>query len=85
MKINWKARFRNKTWIVTFIAALLTIVYQVFGMIGISPPVAQDELTNVLMMIVNLLVVMGVVIDPTTSGVTDSARALTYDKPNNEK
>lgn len=85
MKINWKVRFRNKTWFVTFMGAVLTIVYQILGMVGISAPVSQDALTNILMMVVNLLVLLGVIIDPTTSGVTDSTRALTYDKPNGEK
>lgn len=85
MKINWKVRFKNKTWLVTFIAAILTIVYQILGMAGISPQLSQDALTNILMMIVNVLVMLGVVIDPTTKGTTDSARALTYDEPNGEK
>ena len=71
MKINWKMRFRNKTWFVTFMGAVLTIVYQILGMVGISVPVSQDALTNILMMVVNLLVLLGVIIDPTTSGVTD--------------
>ena len=85
MKINWKVRFKNKTWLVTFIAAILTIVYQILGMVGISPQLSQDAVTNILMMIVNVLVMLGVVIDPTTKGTTDSARALTYDEPNGEK
>ena len=85
MKINWKVRFKNKTWLVTFIAAILTIVYQILGMVGISPKLSQDAVTNILMMIVNVLVMLGVVIDPTTKGTTDSARALTYDEPNGEK
>lgn len=85
MKINWKVRFRNKTWFVTFMGAVLTIVYQILGMVGISAPVSQDALTNILMMVVNLLVLLGVIIDPTTNGITDSTRALTYDKPNGEK
>lgn len=85
MNINWKVRFRNKTWIITFVAAVLSLLYQIFGMLGIAPPVSQDTLTNILMMIVNLLVMLGVIVDPTTSGVIDSTRALTYDRPNGDK
>ena len=85
MNINWKVRFRNKTWIITFVAAVLSLVYQIFGMLGIAPSVSQDALTNILMTIVNLLVMLGVIVDPTTAGVTDSAKALTYQKPNEEK
>lgn len=31
-----------------------------------------------------MLAILGVVIDPTTSGIGDSTRALTYKKPNKE-
>ena len=32
-------------------------------------------------MIVNILVMMGIVVDPTTKGVTDSERVMCYDCP----
>jgi len=85
MKINWKVRFRNKTWILTFCAGLLTLIYQVLGMCGVVPGISQETAIEVIGMVMNLLVMLGVVIDPTTSGATDSARALTYDEPNGEK
>ena len=43
------------------------------------------ELGNKIIAVVNavfgLLAILGVVTDPTTKGVSDSERALTYDKP----
>lgn len=87
MKINWKVRFKNKVWLTAFIAALLALIYQVLGLCGVVPGITQETLLGVAGMIINLLVMLGVVVDPTTAGANDSDRAMTYDKPggkNNE-
>ena len=81
MKINWKVRFKNKTWLVTFLLAVLAFVYQILGMFDVVPPVTQDMATQLIAAVINILVAVGVVIDPTTSGVSDSNRALTYNEP----
>lgn len=87
MKINWKVRFKNKVWLTAFIAALLALIYQVLGLCGVVPGITQETLLGVVGMVINLLVMLGVVVDPTTAGANDSDRAMTYDKPggkNNE-
>ena len=81
MKINWKVRFKNKTWLITFLIAVLAFVYQILGMFGIVPPVTQDMATQLIAAVINMLVAIGVVIDPTTSGVGDSQQALKYNEP----
>lgn len=81
MKINWKLRFQNKTTLTAIILALVALVYQVLGLFGVVPKISQDELTTVIGMVINLLCLLGIVVDPTTDGVSDSARALTYDTP----
>ena len=81
MKINWKVRFKNKTWLVTFLIAVLAFVYQILGMLDIVPPVTQDMATQLIAAAVNILVAIGVVIDPTTSGAGDSQQAMTYNEP----
>ena len=78
MKINWKVRFKNKTWLVTFLLAVLAFLYQVLGMFDIVPPVTEDMATQFISAVVNILVAVGVVIDPTTAGASDSEQALTY-------
>ncbi|MBC6312417.1 phage holin, partial [Listeria immobilis] len=35
-KINWKVRFKNKTWVISTIAALFFIVQAVLLVFGIS-------------------------------------------------
>ena len=81
MKINWKIRFKNKTWLVTFLLAILAFLYQVLGMFDIVPPVTEDMATQLIAAVVNILVAIGVVIDPTTVGASDSQQALMYDEP----
>ena len=85
MKINWKLRFQNKTTLTAIILALVALVYQVLGLFGVVPKISQDELTTVIGMVINLLCLLGIVVDPTTNGVSDSARALTYDTPRADK
>ena len=81
MKINWKVRFKNKTWLVTFLITVLAFVYQILGMFDIVPPITQDMATQLITIIINMLVAIGVVIDPTTAGTSDSEQALTYQEP----
>ena len=81
MKINWKVRFKNKTWLVTFLLAVLAFIYQILGMFDIVPPVTQDMATQLIAAVINILVAVGVVIDPTTSGASDSKQALNYHEP----
>lgn len=80
MKINWKARFKNKAFIISFIALILSFVYKVLGFFEIIPQIPETELFNSISMIIDILSLMGVVVDPTTKGVNDSERALTYYK-----
>lgn len=79
--MNWKVRFKNPVFVITFSAALLAFIYQVLAMFGVVPGVTQDQLMSVITMLVDMLVMLGVLVDPTTEGVGDSARAMTYDKP----
>lgn len=81
MKINWKVRFKNKTWLVTFLITVLAFVYQILGMFDIVPPITQDMATQLVTIVINMLVAVGVVIDPTTASISDSQQALKYDEP----
>ena len=81
MKINWKVRFKNKTFLVALIGTVLTFVYTVLGMFDIVPSVTQNMVTDAIMAIINILVALGIVADPTTQGLSDSKAALTYTEP----
>lgn len=80
VKINWKARFKNKAFLITFAGLLIGFVYQILGLFGIVPPISEDSVMTIFTMVLNLLGMLGVVVDPTTEGINDSERALTYYK-----
>lgn len=78
MKINLKARLKNKTFIVSIATLLITFVYQLLSMFEVVPKVSESTIVNLLGMVVNLLAGLGVIVDPTTDGINDSERAMTY-------
>ena len=43
--------------------------------------VLNEQLATIVNAVFSVLVIMGVVNDPTTAGTTDSAQALTYTEP----
>ena len=81
MKINWKVRIRNKTWLASIIALVITFVYDLLAMLEIVPAVTEDWLLSIVQTVLTLLTALGVIIDPTTAGAGDSDRAMTYTKP----
>lgn len=81
MKINWKVRFKNKTWLLSFTALLLTFGYNLLEMFGIVPAVSQQEIMDAVTSVLTILAAVGVIIDPTTKGIGDSEKAMTYSEP----
>lgn len=83
MNINWKVRFSNKQFWLSFIPAVLLLVQVVAAVFGYT--LDLGDLGNRLLSVVNalfaVLALLGVVTDPTTAGVSDSTQAMTYDKP----
>lgn len=78
MKINWKVRLRNKTWLASVIALIIGFIYDLLAMVEFVPPLSEDWLMSLLQTILTLLTALGVVIDPTTEGAQDSDQAMTY-------
>ena len=81
MKINWKVRLRNPVFWLTLIPAVAAFAYTFLGCFGIVPSISEDTLVNACTAIVMALSTIGVLVDPTTKGVNDSDRALSYDDP----
>lgn len=81
MNINWKLRFQNKVTLTAICLGVVALVYQILGMLGVAPDITQNEITQVIAMVIDLLVLLGVVVDPTTSGASDSAQAMNYTEP----
>lgn len=81
MKINWKLRLKNKTTLVAILSAIIGLVYQILGVFDVVTPISQDSVYSALGMIMNLLVMLGIVVDPTTNGINDSEKAMGYNEP----
>ena len=81
MKINWKVRFRNKTWLAGVLALIVTFVYDLLAAFEVVPAVSEDWIIGIIGTVLTLLTALGVVIDPTTQGIPDSDRAMLYDEP----
>lgn len=82
MKINWKLRLKNKVTLLSLIAITITFIYQILGLFEIAVPISEDQVTQIAGIIINILVAIGVIVDPTTAGASDSERALSYEMPN---
>lgn len=81
MKINWKLRFQNKVTLTAIVLAVIALVYQILGIVGIVPAVSQETMIQLAGAVINLLVLLGIVVDPTTDGIGDSDRANGYTEP----
>lgn len=83
MNINWKVRFSNKQFWLSFIPAILLLAQVVSAVFGYT--LDLGDLGNKLLAVVNalfaVLTILGVVTDPTTKGVSDSQQAMTYTAP----
>jgi len=75
--INWKLRFKNKATLIAIASTVILLAQQ----LGLKLP---DNIEDVVNTVLTLLVLLGVVNDPTTAGLKDSVTALTYDKPKEE-
>lgn len=85
-KINWSVRLKNKNFWLALVPAL-ALLAQAFANIFNLTLEFGDTVDKILVFINVLfafLVLVGVVNDPTTSGFSDSERALTYAEPSED-
>ena len=85
--INWTVRIKNKNFWLALIPALLLLVQVVAEVFGLHIDLGAlgDKLLAVVNALFAVLAILGIVTDPTTAGVSDSAQALTYTVPKQDK
>ena len=85
--INWKVRIKNKVFWLSIIPAILLLIQAVAAVFGYT--LDFTDLTAKLVAVVEaafvVLAILGIVADPTTSGMSDSRLAMTYEKPKEDK
>lgn len=81
--INWKVRFKNKRFVIAFIAGLLLLVKQVSVLFGynLNTGMFNTNINGIVDTVFLILGLLGIVNDPTTQGFSDSEQALTYKEP----
>lgn len=88
MKINWKVRFKNPVFIGQLVLAIFVPILAYMGltmedlttwtMVG---EVLFEAIRNPYVLMLVIVSVYNALFDPTTAGLSDSKRALKYDKP----
>ena len=83
MKINFLVRLKNKAFWLALIPTLLLVVQTVASLFGYNWDfiVLNQQIAAILNAVFAVLSILGIVVDPTTAGVGDSQRALTYTEP----
>ena len=81
MNINWKLRFTNKVTLSALIGIVLTSVFQIAQLFGLQLSVSQEQIIGVVEVVLTILAGLGILVDPTTSGVSDSKQAMEYTEP----
>lgn len=90
--INWKVRLKNPMF---WAQLIMSVIVPILAYLGLT---AEDlnswsRLGEVMLQAISsphilslvLVSVYNAITDPTTTGFSDSKRALTYDKPNDDK
>lgn len=86
--INWKVRFKNPVFIAQLILSILMPILTYMGL-TLQDMTSWGELFNAVRFAMGNPCVLGTIMasvwgtlnDPTTAGLGDSARALTYSSP----
>lgn len=87
MKINFLVRIKNPWfWVGLFgtILSAMGVSPEMFTSWGAVLDAIRSMISNPFQIGCVVLAVLGVFIDPTTAGIGDSTRALTYTTPNKE-
>lgn len=83
LKINFLARAKNKLFWLALIPAVILLIQMVAAIFGFEFDLSelQGKIVAAVDALFTVLVILGVVVDPTTEGVGDSEQAMTYTAP----
>ena len=81
MRINWRVRFSNKVWLGSFLSLIVGFTYSMLALFDVFPEVTQSLVLQLMNQVLTFLGLIGVIVDPTTAGLGDSNRAMSYAEP----
>ena len=86
--INWKVRFKNPVF---YVQLIISIMSPIFAYLGITAKdittweslldIFKQALSNPYILSLIAVSIYNAVVDPTTQGIGDSKRAISYDNP----
>ena len=82
--INWKIRFKKKSFWVAIVSAIVLFVNNITQALGLNYTEQLEQFSDGINGLLAVLVTFGVINDPTTKGMKDSGIAQTYSKPRDE-
>lgn len=89
MRINWKLRFKNPVFWAHLAVSVILPILTCFGLNfeqmttwGALGSLLVEAIKNPVVVVAVIVSVWNFIVDPTTKGISDSTRALSYDKPN---
>lgn len=91
-QINWAVRVKNPAWWIQILVAAAIAVLSYYGMnpedltswSGVWNLIVQ-AFSNPYVVLMMIVSIVNITIDPTSSGVSDSAKAMNYSTPNSVK
>lgn len=85
--INWTVRIKNKNFWLALIPAVLLLAQVVAAVFGYELDLGDmgNKLIDVVNALFAVLVILGIVTDPTTEGIGDSERAMAYTEPREDE
>ena len=81
MGINWKVRFKHRSFWISIIALLSVFLNQIASIFNMDLTIFSAQFTQLAETVLMIFVFLGIVVDPTTQGIKDSDQALTYIEP----
>lgn len=79
--INWKLRLKNPVTLAALVTMIVSIVYKLLNLCGVIPSIPAQEFVDLGNLVIDCLALIGIVNDPTTNGLSDSAQAMAYEVP----
>lgn len=82
--INWKVRFKKKSFWVAIVSAVVLFINNITQALGLDYTGQLERFSDGINGMLAVLVTFGVIQDPTTKGIKDSGIAQTYTDPRDE-
>lgn len=86
MKINWGLRLKNKVFWLTLIPLVLVLAERLGVLFGYALDLTAfgENIKGIIEIIFVILGLLGISVDPTTKGLSDSMQAMTYVAPRDD-